>query len=338
MPSDNVVTGLAFVGFGLGLYLFFKGFREYRKYRVLADTPEVPIRSVAMGLVEIHGMASGEHQIFSPVSHTPCFYYKVAIEKWIEDSNRRGSWSHLLTEQGGVCFYLHDETGKVLIDPQGAELDLNQNSRREAGGGLRRGFALTFEGGKKTDPTLGIGPSDPELLSYVESAGRGSFLAQRVPATALSGSAATGPPTGGSSSRQEARAQFDAFLHEFRRRGRAASSGEDLRRFLNFVRRGLGGSIGMVDSGERFRLTEYCIVPDRPYDITGTCTLNPMPQDENDRNMIVKGENEPTFVISWRSEREIESLLRRHAIIYVFGGAALSLLSLKFVLARLGLL
>jgi len=36
------------VGFGVGLFWFFKGFRVYREYRVLADTPEIPIRSMAI--------------------------------------------------------------------------------------------------------------------------------------------------------------------------------------------------------------------------------------------------------------------------------------------------
>ena len=53
--SDNDMALVG--GFGAGLYLFFKGFRIFRKYRVLADTPEMPIRSIPMGLVEVHGKA-----------------------------------------------------------------------------------------------------------------------------------------------------------------------------------------------------------------------------------------------------------------------------------------
>ncbi len=37
------------VGFASGIYSFFKGFRVYRQYRVLEDTPEIPIRSIPMG-------------------------------------------------------------------------------------------------------------------------------------------------------------------------------------------------------------------------------------------------------------------------------------------------
>jgi len=43
------------LGFGFGIVSFFRGFKIYREYRILEDTPEVPIRSIAMGLAHIHG-------------------------------------------------------------------------------------------------------------------------------------------------------------------------------------------------------------------------------------------------------------------------------------------
>ncbi len=78
---------------------------------------------------------------------------------------------------------------------------------------------------------------------------------------------------------------------------------------------------GRTGIGERYRLTEYLVIPEHWYDLTGTCVENPEPQDENDRNMIVKGTNEPTFLITWRSEKEIRRTLRNRAAKYIFGGA-----------------
>ncbi|MBZ5516604.1 MAG: hypothetical protein LAN62_17490, partial [Acidobacteriia bacterium] len=101
------------------------------------------------------------------------------------------------------------------------------------------------------------------------------------------------------------------------------------------VLRGGGVSLGSVDSG-LFRLTEYCVVPDCSYDLTGTCSENPHPRDEHDRNMIVKGENEPTFLISARSEPELEGSLRWRALRYIFGGGALAVACLGVLLAKLG--
>jgi hypothetical protein len=52
--------------------------------------------------------------------------------------------------------------------------------------------------------------------------------------------------------------------------------------------------------------------------------------------MIVKGQNEPTFLISWRGEKEVKSMLRKRAALHVFGGAALSVACLAILLFRLG--
>ena len=51
------------LGFAAGLFCFIHGFRVYREYRVLADTPEIPIRSIPMGLVEVCGTATGERRL-----------------------------------------------------------------------------------------------------------------------------------------------------------------------------------------------------------------------------------------------------------------------------------
>ena len=285
--NDSNLDVAAVVGFGAGLFWFFKGFRVYREYRVLADTPEMPIRSIPMGLVEIHGKAKGDQRVNSPVSNTHCLFYKVDIEKWKTDSKGRGSWSHYKTDANGVQFYLEDGTGKVLVDAHGAEYDLIQTAKRETGGRLGGSFRSLFGG--KSDPTLttGSGVSDYSLITYAESL----------------------PASGGFSMME-------------------SLGGLALQGGLN-----LGGS---GSSSERYRFTECCILPDHWYDVTGTCVENPKPKDERDRNMMVKGKNEPTFLISWRSEKEIESTLRNRAAKYIFGGAALSVGCLAYILVKLG--
>ena len=101
------------------------------------------------------------------------------------------------------------------------------------------------------------------------------------------------------------------------RRRRKAQKRGGLSTLLGFFRMGSGSTL---QSG-RYRLTEYCVLPEWSYDVTGTCTENPNPRDTNDRNLIVKGENEPTFLISYRNEEELEGSLRRRATLRVFGGA-----------------
>ena len=275
------------VGFGAGLFSFFKGFRIYREYRVLADTPEIPIRSMAMGLVEIHGKAKGQQTTLSPVTKTPCFFYKVDIERWVRDKSG-GHWSHAATEAEGVRFYLEDATGKVLIDAHGAEYDLIQTAKRETGQGVGASLGRLFDGTRDSSLAAGSWVSESDLLDYAKS----------VVSTAHT----TFSLDGGS------------------------------------LLSGLGrGSIGLgMGSEHRYRLSEYCVLPEHWYDVTGTCVENPAPQDEHDRNIIVKGQNEPTFLISWRGEKEIKSTLRNRAALHIFGGAALSVACLAILLFRLG--
>jgi len=274
------ISVAAVVGFGAGLFWFIKGFRVFREYRLLADTPEIPIRSVAMGLVEIHGKAKGLQTVLSPVTKTPCFFYKVDIERWVRDKNG-GHWSHAATQAEGTRFYLEDASGKVLVDAHGAEYDLIQTAKRETGRGFGGSLSRLFGGAQDSTLATGSGVSDADLLNYAEavvSTGRGSF--------SLSG-------------------------------GNLLS--------------GLG-----MGSAHRYRLMEYCILPDQSYDVAGTCVENPDAHDEHDRNMIVKGQNEPTFVISWRSEKELKSRLRNRAALHIFGGAALSVVCLAVLLFRFG--
>ena len=288
MSSDNGNFEVAVVvGFGAGLFWFFKGFRVYREYRVVADTPEIPIRSIAMGLAQIHGKAKGQQTVMSPVTKTPCFFYKVDIEKWVRDKDG-GHWSHAATDAEGVRFYLEDATGKVLVDAHGAEYDLIQTAKRETGQGVVASSGRLFGGTRDSSLATGSWVSDSDLLNYAVSAVSTAHTTLSLdPGSLLSGL------------------------------GRGSLS--------------LG-----IGSEHRYRLSEYCIIPEHWYDVTGTCTENPNPQDEHDRNMIVKGQNEPTFLISWRSEKEIESTLRKRAALHIFGGAALSVACLAILLFRLG--
>jgi hypothetical protein len=88
----------------------------------------------------------------------------------------------------------------------------------------------------------------------------------------------------------------------------------------------------------QYRLTEYCLVPGETYDLTGTCAENPQPRDEYDRNIIVKGTNEPTFLISSRTDKGVQSHLLKQTLWKVLGGAAVAILCLAILLGKLGLL
>ena len=103
---------------------------------------------------------------------------------------------------------------------------------------------------------------------------------------------------------------------------------EDLREYAE--------GIGALDS-DRFRFTEYCIIPGNRYDVLGTCTGNPSPSGPDDRNLITKGRNEETFLISSKAAAQMERGLRWKSALMVWGGVALATIGAMVLLAEFGL-
>jgi hypothetical protein len=91
---------------------------------------------------------------------------------------------------------------------------------------------------------------------------------------------------------------------------------------------------GWTKGGARglYRLTEYCVIFGQTYHISGTCVENPKPLDDNDRNLICKGDSDALFHISRRMEAEDQKSYRDRALWYIFGGAALAVASMGLVL------
>ncbi len=97
--------------------LFWAGFHFVLLKRKVENTPTSRIRSVAMGLVEVHGRAKRKYALVSPMSQSPCIYYRV--RKYKKDS--RNQWK--LTSDvnsNHVPFLVDDGTGQVMVDPSRA--------------------------------------------------------------------------------------------------------------------------------------------------------------------------------------------------------------------------
>jgi len=88
-----------------------------------------------MGLVEITGMATGPHTIPAGITGEPCFYYR-AMAWQLRQSGRSKQWRKVADESLYVPFFPEDSTGRMLVDPQGAELDVHRNFKGEIGGSL----------------------------------------------------------------------------------------------------------------------------------------------------------------------------------------------------------
>jgi hypothetical protein len=264
--GDDKVAEFAGVGSLTGIFFFFNGLRMFFRYRAFARAREAPICSISKGLVGIHGKAKPLGKVLenSPVTHTPCLFYQVVIEKEVI-RNTVYRWSPNKTSVGGLLFYLDDGSGKVLVNPFSAECDLLSHCEREVPAST-------------SSPAAAGSIGDAQLIAYA-----GSAPACGVLPTDLTDNVPV-----------------------------------------------LGLSTG------RYRFTEYCILPEKEYYVTGTCIANPQPKDTDDRNMIVRGEKESTFLISWKSKEEEADDLRSDALYQILGGTGLAVVCLVIFFFKAG--
>lgn len=121
MSSKDPTIG-ALSGFVIGVLIFFSGFRKWSKIRTIASIPTSKVRSVALGLSEFFGKAKLVNEpILSPISQTPCTFYKYEIEEY-RKSGKSSKWVTVQSAESYEPFYLEDETGKILVFPSGCTL------------------------------------------------------------------------------------------------------------------------------------------------------------------------------------------------------------------------
>src|SRR5581483_8904598 len=73
----------------------------------------------SMGLVEVSGLAVGPHTMPAPITGHPCFYYRTTAWQLKQSGNRK-EWEKVANESLHLPFFIDDNTGKVLVDPDGA--------------------------------------------------------------------------------------------------------------------------------------------------------------------------------------------------------------------------
>ncbi|HEX4001884.1 MAG TPA: GIDE domain-containing protein [Candidatus Acidoferrales bacterium] len=127
---DVRLVAWAAIGAVAGVVLFYRGFRMLQFKRLVLNTPFSKIRSASMGLVEVSGMAVGPHTIQAGITGTPCYYYCATAWELKQSGNNR-QWKKVAEETLYVPFFVDDSTGRLLVNPQGADLDVHRTFRDE---------------------------------------------------------------------------------------------------------------------------------------------------------------------------------------------------------------
>jgi hypothetical protein len=112
------------LGLGMGPYLFYRGFALYRRKRFIEDIPRSPIRSAAIGAVEISGKAVGPYTLVAPLTKRDCLFYRVVIRFLAKKKPP-------FVDEVCAPLFVDDGTGELMIYPDGAEMQWTS----EGGGG-----------------------------------------------------------------------------------------------------------------------------------------------------------------------------------------------------------
>lgn len=178
------------------LYLFA---RNLRRARLIEDTPTSRVRSAAQGYVELEGLAEllPGPPVHSPLTGARCTWYSIRVEERERvrvGGRRRSRWRTLRSETSEALFLLVDETGRCVIDPDGAEVRPALRRRWHGSGPqpdgpppVRRGWLgdLLLAGGRYRYTELLLRPGDAlYALGRFRSLGTGSERPPLAEATA----------------------------------------------------------------------------------------------------------------------------------------------------------
>jgi hypothetical protein len=111
----------------VGLISIFAWAGNFRRHRLMGDTPTSRVASAAQGYVELQGTAqyAPGSQPLSKLTALPCVWYRYVVER--KDSNDK--WERLDAGASSDTFLLRDGTGDCVMDPDGAEIHTRHRQR-----------------------------------------------------------------------------------------------------------------------------------------------------------------------------------------------------------------
>ena len=104
----------------IALISFVAWIANFRRSRIIGDTPTSRVASAAQGYVELAGTSQRDptSMVVSKVMHLPCCWYRYEVHRRT-DNNK---WEHVESGESDEPFLLADATGKCFVDPEGAEI------------------------------------------------------------------------------------------------------------------------------------------------------------------------------------------------------------------------
>jgi hypothetical protein len=126
--SDPAAVGIAIAVLAAGsAFCSWRTWRNVSHIRLIEDTPTAKIRSAPQGYVELEGVGKlmDGPPIIAKLSGLPCVWYRYKIEQQVKThykGHTQTRWDVIEKDESTETFWLQDDTGRVVIDPEGADV------------------------------------------------------------------------------------------------------------------------------------------------------------------------------------------------------------------------
>ncbi|MBZ5571346.1 MAG: hypothetical protein LAO09_05640 [Acidobacteriia bacterium] len=341
-----------------GVYLFYHGFQLLVRKRLIENTPSSKIRSAAMGLVELSGLATGPYTMNAPITGLPCYYYRTMVWQW-KRQGKSSSWVKAADESLHLPFFLDDGTARVLVDPQGAELDIHRDFHDEFSESV---FSSSLEvPANISNFLMAHGVSTDKRIKVEE------YCIKPKNSLFILGTLAENP--GISVSATPARSLPLTHSVSFNLGSMSLGSSLSITETTT-IRLFKGGAEGFgqtfqganpahLDPAQQAKIAEVLTkagitnpaawavagvergTPAAPVAVTSSTSgaaaaTAPEQFDLHPHTVLMKGAHSPAFFISWRSQRDVVHSLGWKSALMIWGGPALTLLCVYILAAGSG--
>ena len=295
----------ALLGFGFGIWSFFKGFKHLNKKRIIENIPTSTVRGLAMGLVELNGKAKKAKLLKSALTKTDCVYYRYTVERY-QSSGKSGHWVTVAQGDSDDCtFLLDDGSGRVTVLPSGAEFMMSPDYEFNTGFGRSLPISLeNFLDNNNIRRKSLIGSYRMRFKEWCISPDERVYV--------LGTAKKINDPVNAHKKRLMQRIEE---LKVDPKKMRGVDLNKD-------------GEISAQEWDVAVAKIEQKLLEEE---------LSSHQADELADVVVTKGDVENVFIISGHRQEELTNKLSRKAFLEVFGGAALTLAMLWYLLFRFGI-
>ena len=337
---ENLLA-LAAIGTALGLYWFYKGFRLLQRKRLILNTPASKVRSASMGSVEISGLAAGPYVLNSPLKQAECYYYRSTAWQ-LKQRGKNTEWVKVAEETLHVPFYVDDNTGKVLVDPRGAEMDLHCDLSEQYhrsilfSGPEMPGWVAEFLTRYGVDPDKRIKVEEycikpKNFLFVLGTLSQNPGLDASIrPAWAERADQRFVAPV--KAENTEAPHQIIRLSSETNGLP-AVEMTQQQKIAAALVKAGISNPAAWSTAAVKTQLPAAIQIQSAPVAVRKAETEVSEGFDLHPPVVLMQGSHQPAFFISWRSQRDVVQSLGWKSSLMIWGGPALTLVSVYFLLA-----